>query len=63
MYFRLKCENCRGADLERKQGLNNIRCTVYHKWVKLTDYCADYYDDELERMRLQFKIAMSNKMH
>lgn len=61
--IRAKCENCKGADLERMQGSDRIRCTVYHKWVKLTDYCVDYYDDELERLRLQFKIAMSNKLY
>lgn len=50
--FRPKCENCKGADLERKQGLDNIRCTIYHKWVKSTGYCADYFNNELERTLL-----------
>lgn len=61
--FRPKCENCKGADPERKQGLNNIRCTIYHKWVKSTSYCADYFNNELERTLLQAKIAMSNKLY
>lgn len=61
--FRSKCENCKGADPERKQGLSHIRCAIYHKWVKPIDHCADYFNDELERARLQVKIAMSNKLY
>ena len=61
--FRAKCENCKGADPTRTQGLNHIRCVVYHKWVKPTDCCADYFNDVLEKALLQAKIAMSNKLH